>query len=67
METYHIHCEPREQLLVKEILRRHHDIIINQMTENYIDITIEKDKSASDAYYIDLLESINRELHLAVL
>ncbi len=66
METYHIHCHLSEQGAIKEILRRHHDVIINESTEDYIGITIEKDRNDADPYYHNLLEGINRELHLAV-
>ncbi len=66
MRTYHIHCAPGKQESVKEILRRHHDIIINQADEESIGITIEKDDPEADNYYERLLESINRELHLTV-
>jgi len=66
MNTYHIHCAPRDQEQVKEILRRHNDIIVNQTDESSIGITIEKDNPEADEYYQKLLELINRELHLAI-
>jgi len=67
MNTYHIHCSPGDQEQVKEILRRHNDVIINKADESSIGITIEKDNPEADAYYQKLLELINRELHLAIL
>ncbi len=66
MNTYHIHCTPRDQEQVKEILRRHNDVIINQADESSIGITIEKDNPEADAYYQKLLNLINQELHLAI-
>ncbi len=66
MNTYHIHCAPRNQYQIQEILRRHKDVIINQSDEDTIGITIEQDNPEADDYYNRLLEQINRELHLAV-
>ncbi|PZR30765.1 MAG: hypothetical protein DI538_22075 [Azospira oryzae] len=66
MQTYHIHCTADQQAAITEILRRDHDVIINQATPEYIGITIEKDKNEADPYYQNLIEKINRELHLAV-
>lgn len=61
MENYRIYFEPGEEEHILSILRASNDILIDNINANSFGITIERDDA--DAFYIQLLDRIDREVY----
>jgi len=61
MENYRIYFEEGEEEEILTILRRSHDVLIDNINSNSIGITIEKDNAGS--LYVRLLDQIDREVY----
>lgn len=61
MGNYRIYYEEGEKNRVISVLRRHNDIIIDNIAETSVGITIEREDAES--FYRDLLEEIDREVY----
>jgi hypothetical protein len=61
MENYRIYYEQGEEDDILRILRRSSDVLIDNINENSIGITIEKDDAES--FYVKLLNQIDREVY----
>jgi hypothetical protein len=63
METYRIYFEETERVNVVRILRQYNDVVINNIDDHSVGITIEKDDNG--ALYSDIMEEIDREVYSA--
>ena len=61
MENYRIYFEEGEQDDILRILRRSNDILIDNIQENSIGITVERDDA--ELFYVKLLEQLDREVY----
>lgn len=61
MENYRIYFEEGEEEDILRILRRSSDVLIDNIHNNSIGITVEKDDA--DLFYVRLLEQIDREVY----
>lgn len=61
MENYRIYCEENERAEVMDILRRYHDVVIDNMNSTSFAITIERDNPGE--VYQELIDTIHREVH----
>ncbi|MBT1701927.1 hypothetical protein [Chryseosolibacter indicus] len=60
MQNYRIYFGDGERSEVVRILRSHHDIIIDNIDDNSVGITIERDDDG--ASYRSLMDEIDREI-----
>jgi hypothetical protein len=61
MENYRIYFEEGEEEEILNILRRSHDVLIDNINSNSIGITIERDNAGP--LYVRLLDQIDREVY----
>jgi hypothetical protein len=61
MENYRIYFEEGEEEEILNVLRRFHDVIVDNISSNSIGITIERDDANS--FYIKLLDDVDREIY----
>jgi hypothetical protein len=61
MENYRIYFQEGEQEDILRILRRSSDILIDNINNNSIGITVERDDA--DTFYVRLLENLDREVY----
>jgi hypothetical protein len=62
MNNYRIYFDESQKADVIALLRTHNDIIIDNIVDNSVGITIERDDS--DAYYSAVLDEINTQCFL---
>jgi hypothetical protein len=60
MENYRIYFENSEKDHVVRILRKYNDVVIDNIEENSVGITIERDDNG--AFYSSLMEEIDRSV-----
>ncbi len=60
MESYRIYCEEKERAEVLSILRKYNDVVIDNVDQNSVGITIEGDHAV--ALYHQLLAEIENEV-----
>jgi hypothetical protein len=61
MENYRIYFQEGEQDDILRILRRSSDVLIDNINNNSIGITVERDDA--DTFYVRLLEHLDREVY----
>jgi len=61
MENYRIYFDEPERNAVVRIVRQYNDIIIDNIDNHSIGITIERDDS--DVFYKNLMDEIDREVY----
>ena len=61
MENYRIYFQEGEQEDILRILRRSSDVLIDNISNNSIGITVERDDA--DMFYVRLLEHLDREVY----
>jgi hypothetical protein len=61
MENYRIYFEETERMSVIGILRKHNDILIDNIDDHSVGITIERDDNG--AFYRNIMEEIDREVY----
>ena len=62
MNNYRIYFDEANKSDVIALLRKHNDVIIDNIVDNSVGITIERDDS--DAYYDKIMDEINSMLFL---
>jgi len=60
MHNYRIHCHPSERTEVLTLLRKYNDVIIDNVDDHSVGITIESDDAP--VFYERLLDEIEREI-----
>jgi hypothetical protein len=61
MENYRIYYEEGEEEEILKILRSSNDVLIDNINEHSIGITIESDHA--NAFYVKILDQIDREVY----
>lgn len=61
MENYRIYFDDRERNEVIRILRSHNDIVIDNIDDHSVGITIERDDSG--AFYRQIMNEIDKEVY----
>lgn len=61
MENYRIYFSEGEKNEILRVLRNHHDIIIDNIDDNSVGITIERDDNGVS--YRNLMDEIDREIY----
>jgi hypothetical protein len=61
MENYRIYFEEGEEDEILRILRRSSDILIDNINNNSIGITVEKDDA--DSFYVKLMDLIDQQVY----
>jgi hypothetical protein len=61
MENYRIYFDEAERNEVLRILRRYNDIVIDNIDDHSVGITLERDDSGP--FYRNLMEEIDREVY----
>jgi hypothetical protein len=61
MENYRIYFQEGEQDDILRILRRSSDVLIDNINNNSIGITVEREDA--DTFYVKLLEHLDREVY----
>jgi hypothetical protein len=61
MENYRIYFDESERNDVVRILRKYNDIVIDNIDDHSVGITIERDDSGG--FYRELMEEIDREIY----
>jgi len=61
MENYRIYFDESERNEIVKILRKYNDIIIDNIDDNSVGITIEREDSAE--FYRDLMDEIDRTVY----
>ena len=61
MENYRIYFDEAERNNVVTILRRYNDVVIDNIDDHSVGITIERDDSGE--FYRSLMEEIDREVY----
>jgi hypothetical protein len=62
MNNYRIYFDESQKADVIALLRKHNDIIIDNVVDNSVGITIERDDA--DAYYSTVMDEINTQCFL---
>jgi hypothetical protein len=62
MNNYRIYFDESQKADVIALLRKHNDIIIDNIVDNSVGITIERDDA--DAYYNTVMDEINTKCFL---
>jgi len=60
MQNYRIHFEPQDRTCVVAVLRKYNDVIIDNISENSVGITIECDDP--QILYDDLIHEIDQTI-----
>jgi len=63
MENYRIYFDESERNEVVSILRKYNDVIIDNINDNSVGITIERDDAGT--FYTNLMEEIDRKVYSA--
>jgi hypothetical protein len=61
MENYRIYFDDRERNEVIRILRKHNDVVIDNIDDHSVGVTIERDDSG--AFYRQIMDEIDKEVY----
>jgi hypothetical protein len=61
MENYRIYFEEGEEEEILRILRQYHDVLIDNVNNTSIGITIEKERA--DPFYVKLMDMIDQQVY----
>jgi len=58
MKNYQFHIEPGEQERVLTLLREFNDVVVDKVTDDTVNFTIELDDEEADALYYEMLMEV---------